>query len=188
MTGANAEVGVAVADFFPTIGLSALYGGQSSKIGNLVKDSFSVWNIAGTAAGPIFTGGRLLETYYAQEAFWDEAIARYKATIVEAFREVSDALTAQAKLVEQRAALEKEVAALQDAVQLLLLRYNTGYAYYFEVLEAEQQLYPAEDALAQTQRDQLLAVVSLYKALGGGWQTADDPGRGDATHDPQPHA
>ncbi len=90
---------------------------------------------------------------------------------------MSDALTAQAKLVEQRAALEKEVAALQDAVQLSLLRYNTGYAYYFEVLEAEQQLYPAEDALAQTQRDQLLAVVSLYKALGGGWQTGDDPGR-----------
>ncbi len=170
MIGANAQIGVAVADFFPTIGLSALYGGSSKKIGDIVKDSFSVWNIAAGAAGPIFRGGELLETYHAQKAFWDQTIPEYKATIVQAFREVSDALTAQSNLVQQRAALEKQVAALQDAVHLSLLRYDTGRATYFEVLEAEQQLYPAEDALAQTQRDQLLAVVDLYKALGGGWQ------------------
>ena len=86
---------------------------------------------------------------------------------------VADALTTQSNRVRQRAALEKQVAALQDAVHLSLLRYDTGRATYFEVLEAEQQLYPAEDALAQTQRDQLLAVVDLYKALGGGWQLTD---------------
>jgi outer membrane protein, multidrug efflux system len=173
MIAANAQVGVAVADFFPTIGLSALYGGSSKKIGDIVKDSFSVWNIAASAAGPIFRGGELLETYHAQKAFWDQAIAEYKATIVQAFSEVSDALTAQSNLVRQREALEKQVAALQDVVHLSLLRYDTGRATYFEVLEAEQQLYPAEDALAQTQRDQLLAVVNLYKALGGGWQLTD---------------
>jgi multidrug efflux system outer membrane protein len=173
MIGANAQVGVAVADFFPTIGLSALYGGSSKQIGDIVKDSFSVWNIAASAAGPIFRGGQLLETYYAQKAFWQQAIAQYKAAIVQAFREVSDALAAQATLVQQRAALEKQVAALQDAVHLSLLRYNAGLASYFEVLEAEQQLYPAEDALAQTQRDQLLAIVDLYKALGGGWKLSD---------------
>ncbi len=173
MIGANAQVGVAVADFFPTIGLSALYGGSSKKIGDIVKDGFSVWNIAAGAAGPIFRGGELLERYHAQKAFWDQTIAEYKATIVQAFREVSDALTAQSNLVQQRAALEKQVAALQDAVHLSLLRYETGRATYFEVLEAEQQLYPTEDALAQTQRDQLLALVDLYKALGGGWQLTD---------------
>ncbi|HLK12538.1 MAG TPA: efflux transporter outer membrane subunit [Candidatus Binatia bacterium] len=178
MIAANALVGVAVASFFPTIGLSALYGGQGERIGDVVKDSFSIWNVAGNAAGPLFEGGRLLESYRAQRAFWDETIARYRATVVTAFREVSDALAAEATLTDQRAALEKQVAALREAKDLSLLRYHTGYAYYFEVLDAEQQLYPAEAALAQTQRDQLLAVVSLYRALGGGWETPGDPAAG----------
>ena len=91
-----------------------------------------------------------------------------------AFREVSDALIAQQTLVAQRAAEEKQVVAYKDAVELSLLRYNTGRASYFEVLEAEQLLFPAEDELARTQRDQLLAVVNLYKALGGGWNLSDE--------------
>jgi multidrug efflux system outer membrane protein len=172
MIAANALVGEAIARFFPTIGLAALYGGEGNRIGDVVKDSFSIWNIAGNATGPLFQGGRLLESYRAQRAFWDEAIARYRATVVTAFREVSDALVAEAKLAEQRTALEQQVTALREAKDLALLRYRTGYAYYFEVLDAEQQLYPAEAELAQTERDQLLAVVSLYRALGGGWQTS----------------
>ena len=82
MIGANAGIGVAVANFFPTIGLSTLYGGASNKIGNVVKDSASLWNIAANLSGPIFQGGRLLESYYAQKAFWDETIASYRGTIV----------------------------------------------------------------------------------------------------------
>jgi multidrug efflux system outer membrane protein len=89
------------------------------------------------------------------------------------FREVSDALVAQSTLVDQRTALQGQVAALREAVDLSLLRYTAGRASYFEVLEAEQLLFPAEDALAQTQRDQLLVVVNLYKALGGGWNLDD---------------
>ena len=172
MIAANAEIGVAVANFFPVIGLSTLYGGESAKIENVVKNSASIWNIAANVAGPIFQGGRLIESYYAQKAFWDETIAQYRATIVEAFREVADALAAQARLAEQRRAQEAQVAALREAVRLSLLRYQTGLSNYIEVLEAEQLLYPAENALAQTQRDQLLAVVNLYKALGGGWERA----------------
>lgn len=173
MIGANAQVGVAVANFFPRIGLSSLYGGQSQHIGDLVEGSFSIWNIAANVTGPIFQGGQILETYYAQRAFWDVTIAQYKQTILVAFREVSDDLVAQRTLVAQRADLEKQVASLREAVDLALLRYNAGRASYFEVLEAEQLLFPAEDALAQTQRDQLLAVVGLYKALGGGWNLSD---------------
>ncbi len=171
--GANAEVGVAVANFFPRIGLSALYGGQSQNISDVVNDSFSIWNIFGGLTGPIFQGGRLIETYYAQRAFWDGTIAQYRQTVITAFKEVSDALIAQQTLVAQRAALEAQVAALKEAVDLSLLRYNVGKASYFEVLEAEQLLFPAEDALAQTERDQLLVVVALYKALGGGWKLSD---------------
>ena len=171
--GANAEIGVAVANFFPRIGLSALYGYQSPSMNHLFDNSFSIWNIAGGLVGPIFQGGQIIETYYAQQALWEGTIAQYKQTVIVAFREVSDALIAQSTLVDQRAALERQVVALRDAVDLSLLRYKAGRASYFEVLEAEQLLFPAEDALAQTQRDQLLAVVNLYKALGGGWNLAD---------------
>jgi multidrug efflux system outer membrane protein len=174
MIGANAEIGVAIASFFPTIGISALYGGQSPKIGDVLESNFSVWNITAGITGPLFQGGRLLETYYAQQAFWEGTIAQYKESILVAFREVSDALIAQQTLIDQRAALQLQVASLREAVDLSLLRYTGGRASYFEVLEAEQLLFPAEDALAQTQRDQLLAVVNLYKALGGGWNLTDD--------------
>jgi outer membrane protein, multidrug efflux system len=173
MIGANAEIGVAVANFFPRIGLSALYGAQSPHIDDIVDNSFSIWNIAGGLAGPIFEGGRLLESYYGQQAFWDATIAQYKQTVLVAFREVSDALIAQDTLASQRIALQHQVAALREAVELALLRYNVGRASYFEVLEAEQQLFPAEDALAQTERDQLFAIVDLYKALGGGWNLSN---------------
>jgi multidrug efflux system outer membrane protein len=173
MIGANAEIGVAIANFFPRIGLSALYGGQSERIGQVVANSFSIWNIVGNVAGPLFEGGQLLESYHAQEAFWDQTIAQYRETVLVAFREVSDALIAQSTLIDQRQALESQVVSLKEAVDLSLLRYGAGRASYFEVLEAEQLLFPAQDALAQTQRDQLLAVVSLYKALGGGWNLSD---------------
>jgi outer membrane protein, multidrug efflux system len=171
--GANAQVGVAVANFFPRVGLSALYGGQSPNINDILDNTFSIWNIAGSLAGPIFQGGQILEAYYAQQALWQGTIAQYKQTVLVAFREVSDALIAQTTLVDQRNALQGQVASLREAVDLSLLRYNAGRASYFEVLEAEQLLFPAEDALAQTQRDQLLVVVSLYKALGGGWNLSD---------------
>jgi multidrug efflux system outer membrane protein len=171
MIAANAEVGVAVANFFPTVGLSAMYGNAGSKIANVFKDGASIWNIAANVSGPIFQGGRLLESYRAQQAFWDETIAQYRGTIVQAFSDVGDALVAEARLAEQRTAQEAQVAALREAVRLSLARYETGLSNYIEVLDAEQLLYPAESSLAQTQRDQLLAVVNLYKALGGGWGT-----------------
>jgi len=170
MIAANAGIGVAVANFFPTVGLSTLYGGANNKIGNVVKDSASLWNIAANLSGPIFQGGKLLESYYGQKAYWDETIASYRSTIVQAFREVADALAAQDRLAEQRTAQEAQVAALREAVRLSLARYESGLTNYIEVLDAEELLYPAEGALARTRRDQLVAVVNLYKALGGGWQ------------------
>jgi multidrug efflux system outer membrane protein len=173
VVGSNAQVGVAMAGFFPRIGLSALYGAQSPNMNHLLDNSFSIWNIAGGLAGPIFQGGQILESYHAQQALWEATIAQYKQTVIVAFREVSDALIAQTTLVDQRRALEHQVVSLQEAVELALLRYNAGRASYFEVLEAEQLLFPTEDALARTQRDQLLVVVSLYKALGGGWNLSD---------------
>jgi outer membrane protein, multidrug efflux system len=173
MIGANAEIGVAVANYFPRIGLSALYGGQGVEVSDLFKSNFSIWSIAAGLTGPIFQGGRLRANVKAQEAFWDESIAQYKKTVTAAFRETSDALIAQQTLVAERSALEGQVQANREAVDLAMQRYTGGRASYFEVLDAEQSLFPSEDALAQTQRDQLVAVVSLYKALGGGWNLKD---------------
>jgi outer membrane protein, multidrug efflux system len=173
MIGANAEVGVAVANFYPTIGLGALFGVQSPKISDMFKTQSNIWNVGASIAGPIFQGGRLKSAYQAQKAFWDQTIAQYKQTIIVAFGETSDALIASQTLVDQRKAFQSQVAALREAADLATERYSAGRASYFEVLEAQQQLFPAESALAQTQRDQLLAVVNLYKALGGGWNLKD---------------
>ena len=174
MVGANAQIGVAVANYFPRIGLSALYGGQGVEVSDLFKSSFSIWSLGAGLTGPIFQGGRLKAGVQAQEAFWNESIAQYKQTITVAFRETSDALIAQQTLVAQRKALEGQVQSNREAVDLAMQRYTGGRASYFEVLDAEQSLFPSEDALAQTQRDQLIAVVSLYKALGGGWSLKDE--------------
>jgi multidrug efflux system outer membrane protein len=173
MIQANAQVGVAKADFYPTIGLSALVGGEGFNLEKVGFSGLGIWNAAGSVAGPIFTGGRLTETLRQRRAYWDETVAEYKNTILTAFKETSDALIAQRNLADRRAALQIRVQSLRDAVALALVRYDAGRASYFEVLEAEQLLYPAEYTLAQTQGNQLVAVVNLYKALGGGWNLAD---------------
>jgi multidrug efflux system outer membrane protein len=172
MIAANADIGVAVANFYPRVGLSTFLGGEGISLAGL-WGSFGVWNLAATLAGPIYSGGRLEGEYHERQAFWDETVAQYKQTVLVAFRETSDALVAQQNLGPQRVSLQSQVTALQHSSNLALLRYESGRASYFEVLEAQQQLFPAEDALAQTQRDQLVAVVNLYKALGGGWSAVD---------------
>ena len=170
LVAANADVGVALANFFPRLGLTGLYGGQSGELEALVKSKGNVWALAGSATGPIFQGGRLLASYRVASAAWDEAAARYQQTAVQAFAEVSNALVAHQKLKGVHLARAETVDSLQTSVALSLERYNDGIANYFEVLEAEQQLFPAELDLARTQRDELLAVVTLYRALGGGWE------------------
>jgi outer membrane protein, multidrug efflux system len=173
MIAANAEIGVAIANFFPRIGLSAFVGGEGLRIAG-TNSAFGLWSAGLAATGPIFNGGRLKSEYEGRQAFWDESVAQYRKTVLTAFQETSDALAAQQNLVDRRAALEAQVTDLKNSVDLALLRYDGGRATYFEVLEAQQQLFPAQDALAQTQRDQLVAVVNLYKALGGGWKLAPE--------------
>jgi multidrug efflux system outer membrane protein len=172
LVAANADVGVAVANFFPRLGLTSLYGGQSSELENVVKSAGNVWAVAGSLAGPLFQGGRLLASYRATSAAWGEAVERYRQATLQAFAEVSNALIAQQKLKGVHAERDETVKALQTSGALSLQRYNDGIANYFEVLEAEQQLFPAELDLARTQRDELVAVIALYRALGGGWRLA----------------
>jgi len=180
MIAANADIGAAVANFFPKVGLSAFFGAQGVDASGFLS-SLGIWNLAISAVGPIYTGGRLQAQLQQRQAVWDETVAEYQQKVLVAFQETANALTAQQTLVPQRSALEGQVSALRSSTDLALTRYQAGRASYFEVLEAQQELFPAEAQLAQTQRDQLLAVVSLYRALGGGWNAA-------ATDEPKPVA
>ena len=131
--------------------------------------------IGGSILGPLFQGGALTESYRQQVAQWEASKQQYEQTVLTALGEVSNALIAEQKLEETRAEQAKAVDALRESVRLAILRYTGGLSTYFEVLEAQQQLFPAENALAQTDRDRLLAVVQLYSALGGGWEASDQP-------------
>lgn len=169
LIAANARVGVAQANFFPRIGLTSLFGGASEDIEKVFLDSGNIWAAAVQLSGPIIQGGRLSSLHQAAIAQWEQAKLQYEQSVITALREVSNALINQQKLAEVRREQERAVAALQESVRLSTLRYSGGFAGYFEVIESQQQLFPAENALAQTRRDQLIAVVQLYRALGGGW-------------------
>lgn len=172
---ANAQIGVATANFFPRIGLTALYGGQSSELENIVKGPGMAWQIGASILGPLFQGGALTESYRQNVALWEASKAQYEQTVLGALGEVSNTLIARQKLEEERAEQALAVEALRESVRLAILRYTGGLSTYYEVLEAQQQLFPAETSLAQTDRDRLLAVVQLYAALGGGWAANDHP-------------
>ncbi len=173
MQSANALIGAAKADFFPRVGLTAFYGGQSEDLGDIAKGQFNVWNAVGSTVGPLFQGFRLWNRYQGVKASFEETVASYQGTIVRAFAEVSTTLTTRQKLAEVRTARANAVDAYQEAVELSLIRYDAGLSEYFEVLDAQQQLFPAELQLAEAQLGQLLVVVDLYRVLGGGWQVED---------------
>jgi outer membrane protein, multidrug efflux system len=170
---ANALVGVAKAEFFPKLSLTGLLGAASPEISALTSGGALVWSVAAGLSGPIFQGGRILQNYRATVAEWEQAKLSYQQAVLTALREVSDALTALAKLSDAETGQDRAVKALQEAVQHATDRYRFGLASYFEVLEAQQQLFPAQQTLAQIRRDRLVAYVLLYKALGGGWSLAD---------------
>jgi len=167
---ANAQIGESVAEFFPKIGLTALMGKVSPELSGFTLGAANAWGIAAEGAGPLFEGGRLVGQYHQSKAARKESELQYRRTVLNAFREVSDALVSREQLVQMRQFQAHEVTALESAVKLSTERYVAGKADYYEVLEAQQQLFPAELNLVRTQRDQLLAVVTLFKTLGGGWQ------------------
>jgi multidrug efflux system outer membrane protein len=171
---ANAEVGVAVANFFPRIGLSSLYGASNPDISQMLSGTNGIWGAVVSISGPLFTGGRNVLAYDARVAAWEGEVAAYKQAVLQAFGEVSDTLTLQQNLTAERIQRVIASTSLQRSVELSLLRYELGLADYFEVIQAQQELYPAELDLARVRRDQLLVVARLYRALGGGWNLPTD--------------
>lgn len=170
---ANAGIGVTVGGFLPRIGLSALLGGVSPQLNDIASRGARLWNVGAGVTGPVFQGGGLRGQYDQAKAAWEAAKLGYQQAALSAFGDVANALVTRQKLAEVRAEQERAVAAYEDAVRISTQRYSAGRASYYEVLEAQQLLFPAEVSLAQARRDQFIAVVQLYKALGGGWNLKD---------------
>ncbi len=170
LISANAQIGIARAAFFPQISLTATAGYQSSALTDLFSGPAGLWNFGGALVQPIFTAGRLRSNVRLTQAQQQQFLLRYQQTIQGAFREVSDALVAYRKTQEFRQQQELLAASAQDASRLSHMRYSGGVASYLEVLTNETNYFSAELSLAQAQLNELLALVELYKALGGGWE------------------
>lgn len=170
---ANAQIGVAKASFFPQIGLTTLLGHASTPLSTLSSGQGNLWSIAGEVSGPIFTGGALKAQKRQAEALWNQTKLQYEQTALNAFQDVSNALISRQKYEAIRDQQARAVEAYQESVKVSLQRYTAGKASYFEVLDAQLQLYPAQNALAITELNRRAVVVQLYKALGGGWNLKD---------------
>jgi multidrug efflux system outer membrane protein len=166
----NAEIGVARAAYFPQLTLTGFLGGQSSKLTNLFSGPSSVWSFVPQVTQPIFTAGRLKSAVRLAEAQRESALIQYERTIQVAFTEVSNALIAHQRVRESREQQELLVAALRDRTRLAYVRYRGGVDTLLNALDADRDQFQAELNLSQIRLNELLSVVQLYKALGGGWQ------------------
>jgi multidrug efflux system outer membrane protein len=170
LIAANAEIGVARAAYFPQILLNGTGGFQSSALSNLFTGPAGAWSFGASLTQPIFTGGKLRSGMRLAEARQKTAVLIYQQSIQTAFRSVSDALVAYRKTREFRAQEELLFQSAQDAARLSHMRYSGGVTGYLEVLTNETNAFSAELAVVQAHQDELLALVQLYEALGGGWQ------------------
>jgi outer membrane protein, multidrug efflux system len=170
LIAANANVGVAKAAYFPQIALTGLIGGQSSKLSNLFSGPNGTWSFVPQLTQPIFTVGRLRSNVRLAEAQRDQALVAYERSIQTGFSDVSNALIAHQRTRETRLEQERLVATLEDRKRLAYVRYQGGVDTQLNALDADRDLFATELTLAQVRYSELVSVVQLYKALGGGWQ------------------
>jgi multidrug efflux system outer membrane protein len=170
LIAANAEIGVAKANFFPQISLTGNAGGQSRALSDLFTGPARYWTLSPTVLLPIFTAGQVRAAVRLSEAQKREMLIGYQKTIYTAFREVSDALIRYGRTREQRSQQDQLVRALTETTNLSTLRYQGGADSYLQVLTAESALFQGQLTQAQLRLEESLAFVDLYRALGGGWQ------------------
>jgi outer membrane protein, multidrug efflux system len=170
LIAANARIGVARAAYFPQISLSGTGGFQTAALSNLFTGPAGTWNFGASLTQPIFTAGKIRSNVRLAEAQQQTALLFYQQTIQGAFRSVSDALIAYRKTREFRAQQELLFQSAQDSARLSHMRYKGGVTGYLEVLTNETNAFSAELGVVQAQLNELLALVQLYEALGGGWQ------------------
>jgi len=166
---ANAQIGVAKANFYPQFSLTGLFGQVSPEVSTFTSGGATAWGAAANLAGPVFQAGLLKGQLQQARAAWEEAALQYQSVVLNALQEVSNALTAREQLARERIEQAHAVRAYEEAVRVANERYAAGHANYYELLQEQQLLFPAENALTQTELNQLLAIVQLYSALGGGW-------------------
>jgi multidrug efflux system outer membrane protein len=172
LIAANANVGVAKADFFPTISLTGAFGGLSPQLSELTGAG-KAWSLAGNLAGPLFTAGRLKNEYRAALAQRDQARIAFEKAVTQAFGEVSTSLSTHQQLAKAYQEQLNSVEAYRESVRLSNIRYDSGFASYFEIIDAQIQMYPAEQSAVDYDLGRKVALVNLYRALGGGWTLND---------------
>jgi NodT family efflux transporter outer membrane factor (OMF) lipoprotein len=170
LIAANAEIGVARAAYFPRITLSGFLGGASTQLSSLFSGPDSTWSAAPQVTQPIFTAGRIRSGVRLARAEREHALVQYEKVIQTAFSEVSNALIAHERMRESREKQELLVSALDDRLRLAYMRYRGGVDTQLNALDADRDLFSGQLTLAQLRLQELLSVVQLYKALGGGWQ------------------
>jgi len=172
LIAANASVGIAKANFFPTISLTGFFGGISPQLSELTGTG-KAWSLAGNLAGPLFTAGRLKNEYRASLAQRDQAKIAFEKAVTQAFGEVSTSLSAHQQLGRAYQEQLNSVEAYRESVRLSSIRYDSGFASYFEIIDAQLQMYPAEQSAVDYDLGRKVALVNLYRALGGGWSLND---------------
>ncbi len=173
LVAANAEIGVAKAQFFPQISLTGSGGGsfgRSSLFSSLMSSQLGIWSYGAQVSQPIFTGGALRGNLRLAESQHQQALIAYRQAIQQAFGDVSDALIGYQKLHQVRVRQEDTVKDLQESVRLSDMRYKGGTTTYLEVLDGQRSLFNAELTLAQARGTEYQSLVQLYRSLGGGWQ------------------
>jgi multidrug efflux system outer membrane protein len=170
LIAANAQIGVARANYFPQISLTGFMEGQSRALSELLTGPARFWNLSSSAVMPVFTGGRVRATVRLSEAQMREMLLAYQKSIYSALREVSDALARYDRTREQLSQEEMLVKALSETSRLSNLRYRGGLDSYLQVLDAERTLFQGELTLARLRLQGMLSFVDIYRALGGGWQ------------------
>lgn len=166
----NANIGVARAEFFPSISLTAMMGTLSAAVGNLFSGPAGIWNYGATGSLPILDFGRNWYNLKDAEAQKQASIAAYRKTVQTAFRDIRDALTSQREADAIVNSIDVEVKSLRKATDLARLQYDNGYTDYLTVLDAERQLFSAELQLASALQNRLNSVVRVCLSLGGGWK------------------
>ncbi len=169
LVAANARIGAAKAQYFPSISLTGMFGWSSIQLSNLFIGPARTWNWTVPVTAPIFTGGAISGQVKTAEAIQQQALVRYQQSIQDAFREVNDALVDQKRSREQLEAQGRQAEALRAYAWAARQRYNIGYTSYIEVLDADRSLFDAELSYTATRGALFNALVALYKAMGGGW-------------------
>jgi multidrug efflux system outer membrane protein len=165
-----ARVGIAEALRLPTLTLTGAAGLQSSELGDLNESGADFWSIGGNLFGPLFEFGRNLRRVDVEKARTEQAVLRYESTVLNAYRDVDDALTALGTGAVEYEARRRQVESARAAARLSWARYDGGVTSYLEVLESERSLFSAELLASSTLQQRYAALVQLYKALGGGWE------------------